>query len=211
MVLIVLFPGWSGNSPKQNFSLLKKRLEEIPGVDVRIIDYLGIKGPFTKLRTKKSIRELVDEAEKSFLKISSKEEKIIAVGHSLGAIILRVLIERGHEFEESIFAGGPHGGFKNKYLWQYPLAVLLGVKPFFELIPGSDFLKSLGQAPRGIYIGSKRDEKVSLESAIPEEANRKICLCCCGHNMFPYKKEEEARSAIPVVVEIIEKYVNKSQ
>lgn len=211
MVLIVLLPGWSGNSPKQNFSLLKKRLEEIPGVRVEIVDYLGIKGPFTKLRTRKSINELANEAEKNLFCINFDAEKVIAIGHSLGAIILRVLIERGHEFEESIFAGGPHGGFKNKYLWQYPLAVLLGVKPFFELIPESDFLKSLGEAPSGIYIGSKTDEKVSLESAIPEEANRKICLCCCGHNMFPYKKEEEARSAIPVVVEIIEKYVNKSQ
>ncbi|KUK49824.1 MAG: hypothetical protein XD75_0172 [Parcubacteria bacterium 33_209] len=209
MVLIVLFPGWSGNSPKQNFSLLKKRLEEIPGVNVKIIDYLGISGPFTKFRTRSSIKELADNAEKNLPYLGG--EKVIVVGHSLGAVILRILVERGHKFDECVFAGGPHKGFKDKYLWQYPLAALLGVKPFFELIPGSDFLKSLGQAPPGIYVGSKIDEKVSSESAIPEEANRKICLCCCGHNMFPYKKEEEARSAIPVVVEIIEKYVNKSQ
>ncbi|MDK2949095.1 MAG: Palmitoyl protein thioesterase [Patescibacteria group bacterium] len=211
MVLIVLFPGWSGNSSKQNFSLLKERLEEIPGVEVETIDYIGIGGPFTKLRTRKSINELANEAEKSLLQLSSSEEKIIAIGHSLGAIIIRLLVERGHKFDECVFAGGPHKGFKNKYLWQYPLATLLGIKPFFELIPGSDFLKSLREVPPGIYVGSKIDEKVSSESAIPEEANRKIYLCCCGHNMFPYKKEEEARSAIPVVVEIIEKYVNKSQ
>jgi len=208
MTLVLLFPGWSGNSPEQNFSLLKERLEEIPGVNVKIIDYLSISGPFTKFRTRSSIKELADNAEKNLPYLGG--EKVIVVGHSLGAIILRLLVKRGHKFEECVFAGGPNKGFKNKY-WQYPLAALLGVKPFFELIPGSDFLKSLREVPPGIYVGSKIDEKVSSESAIPEEANRKIYLCCCGHDMFPKEKEKVSNSAIPVVVEIIEKYVNKSQ
>ena len=207
MVLVLLFPGWSGNSPKQNFALLRERLEEIPGVRVEIVDYLGISGPFTKLRTRSSIKELGRNAQDNLP--YDWEKEVIAIGHSLGAIIIRLLIKRGHKFNECIFAGGPHNGFLQKHLWLYPLAMLLGVKPFFELIPGSDFLKSLGEAPPGIYIGSQIDERVSLESAIPDDARKKISLCC-GHNMFPYKKEEESRSAIPVVVEIVRKYVNNS-
>jgi pimeloyl-ACP methyl ester carboxylesterase len=208
MVLVQLFPGWSGNSPKQNFALLRERLEEIPGVNVVIVEYLGINGPFTKLRTRSSIKELAINAENNIPYLG--EEKVIAVGHSLGAIIIRLLIKRGHKFDECIFAGGPHRGFSAKLLFLYPLALLLRVRPFLEMMPGSDFLKSLGEAPPGIYIGSIKDEAVPLMSAIPEEANKKISLCCCGHNMFPYKKEEESRSAIPVVVEIVRKYVNNS-
>ncbi len=204
-----IFPGWSGKKPKQRLALLKKRLEEIPCVDVVIVEYLGISGPFTKLRTKNSIEELASNAEKNLPYAGG--ERVIAIGHSLGAIILRLLIKRGYKFDLCIFAGGPHKGFSPKFLRLYHLAALLGVKPFFELAPGSDFLKSLGEAPPGIYIGSQIDEKVPIESAIPKTTKRMIYyLYRCGHNMFPHKKKNESASAIPIVVEIVRKYVNNS-
>ena len=206
MVLVVFFPGWSGKKPKQRLALLKKRLEEIPCVDVVIVEYLGISGPFTKLRTKNSIEELASNAEKNLPYAGG--ERVIAIGHSLGAIILRLLIKRGYKFDLCIFAGGPHKGFSPKFLRLYHLAALLGVKPFFELAPGSDFLKSLGEAPPGIYIGSQIDEKVPIESAIPKTTKRMIYyLYRCGHNMFPHKKKNESASAIPIVVEVVRKYV----
>jgi len=209
MVLVVFFPGWSGKKPKQRLALLKKRLGEIPCVDVVIVEYLGISGPFTKLRTKNSIEELADDAEKNLPYAGG--ERVIAIGHSLGAIILRLLIKRGYKFDLCIFAGGPHKGFSPKFLWLYHLAALLGVKPFFELAPDSDFLKLLGEAPPGIYIGSQIDEKVPIESAIPKTTKRMIYyLYRCGHNMFPHKKKNESASAIPIVVEIVRKYVNNS-
>jgi len=209
MVLVVFFPGWSGKKPKQRLALLKKRLGEIPCVDVVIVEYLGISGPFTKLRTKNSIEELASNAEKNLPYAGG--ERVIAIGHSLGAIILRLLIKRGYKFDLCIFAGGPHKGFSPKFLWLYHLAALLGVKPFFELAPDSDFLKSLGEAPPGIYIGSQIDEKVPIESAIPKTTKRMIYyLYRCGHNMFPHKKKNESASAIPIVVEIVRKYVNNS-
>ena len=209
MVLVVFFPGWSGKKPKQRLALLKKRLEEIPCVDVVIVEYLGISGPFTKLRTKNSIEELASNAEKNLPYAGG--ERVIAIGHSLGAIILRLLIKRGYKFDLCIFAGGPHKGFSSKFLWLYHLAALLGVKPFFELAPDSDFLKLLGEAPPGIYIGSQIDEKVPIESAIPKTTKRMIYyLYRCGHNMFPHKKKNESASAIPIVVEIVRKYVNNS-
>ena len=209
MVLVVFFPGWSGKKPKQRLALLKKRLGEIPCVDVVIVEYLGISGPFTKLRTKNSIEELASNAEKNLPYAGG--ERVIAIGHSLGAIILRLFIKRGYKFDLCIFAGGPHKGFSPKFLWLYHLAALLGVKPFFELAPDSDFLKSLGEAPPGIYIGSQIDEKVPIESAIPKTTKRMIYyLYRCGHNMFPHKKKNESASAIPIVVEIVRKYVNNS-
>jgi hypothetical protein len=208
MVLVVFFPGWSGKKPKQRLALLKKRLEKIPCVDVVIVEYLNISGPFTKLRTRSSVEELASNAEKNIP--YAGRERVIAIGYSLGAIILRLLIKRDYKFDLCIFAGGPHKGFSPKFLWLYHLAALLGVKPFFELTPGSDFLKSLGEAPPGIYIGSQIDKKVPIESAIPENAKRRIYLYHCGHNMFPYKKRDESASAIPIVVEIVRRYVNNS-
>ena len=209
MVLVVFFPGWSGKNPQQRFALLRKRLEAIPGVSVVIIDYVDVRGPLTKLRTRSSIEELTSNAERRLP--YTAEERVIAIGHSLGCIIIRSLIKRGHKFDLCIFAGGPHKGFSPKFLRLYHLAALLGVKPFFELAPGSDFLKSLGEAPPGIYIGSQIDEKVPIESAIPKTTKRMIYyLYRCGHNMFPHKKKNESASAIPIVVEIVRKYVNNS-
>jgi hypothetical protein len=209
MVLVMLFPGWSGKKPKQRLALLKKRLEEIPCVDVVIVEYLGVSGPFTKLRTKNSIEELASNAEKNLPYAGG--ERVIAIGHSLGAIIIRLLIKRGYKFDLCVFAGGPHKGFSPKFLRLYHLAALLGVKPFFELAPDSDFLKSLGEAPPGVYIGSQIDRKVPIESAVPETTKRMIYyLYRCGHNMFPHKKKNESASAIPIVVEIVRKYVNNS-
>lgn len=188
--------------------MLRKRLEAIPGVSVVIIDYVDVRGPLTKLRTRSSIEELTSNAERRLP--YTAEEGVITIGHSLGCIIIRSLIKRGHKFDLCIFAGGPHKGFSPKFLRLGHLASLLGVKPFFELTPGSEFLKSLGESPPGIYIGSQIDKKVPIESAIPENAKRRIYLYHCGHNMFPYKKRDESASAIPIVVEIVRRYVNNS-
>jgi hypothetical protein len=206
MVLVIIFPGWSGKKPKQRLALLKKRLGEIPCVDVVIVEYLNVSGPFTTLRTRSSIEELANNAEKNIP--YAGRGRIIAIGHSLGAIILRLLIKRGYKFDLCIFAGGPHKGFSSKFLRLYHLAALLGVKPFFELAPDSDFLKSLGEAPPGIYIGSQIDKKVPIESAIPKIAGRLVFyLYHCGYNMFPHKEKNESASAIPIMAEIIGKYV----
>ncbi|OQC17911.1 MAG: hypothetical protein BWX72_00334 [Firmicutes bacterium ADurb.Bin080] len=206
MVLVIVFPGWSGKNPQQRFALLRKRLEAIPGVSVVIIDYVDVRGPLTKLRTRSSIEELTSNAERRLP--YTAEERVIAIGHSLGCIIIRSLIKRGHKFDLCIFAGGPHKGFSPKFLRLGHLASLLGVKPFFELTPGSEFLKSLGESPPGIYIGSQIDKKVPIESAIPKIAGRLVFyLYHCGHNMFPHKEKNESASAIPIVVEVVRKYV----
>jgi len=209
MVRVVLFPGWSGNSPKQNFSLLKEDLEKIPGIKVEIIDYLGIGGPFTKMRTRDSIWKIIRRAEEKYQQIP-QDEPIIALGHSLGAIILRLLIERGHKFKLAIFAGGPHMGFLPRFKIMEPLALLFRVKLYFELKPGSDFLKILDPPPRGIYIASANDEKVSLESALPSKTVERFILQC-GHDMFPKERDKVPESAIPIVTKIVEEFVKNSQ
>lgn len=210
MVVVAVFPGWSGEDSEQRFLLLRERLEKIPGVKVEIVDYLGVNGPFTKLRTRASITELTNEAEKNLLHLCKGEERIIALGYGLGAIIVRILIMRGYDFERFVSVGGPHKGFSKKYLWLRPLAKLFGAKPFFELMPESDFLKSLKEVPPGIYIGSKIDEIIPPESAVPEEVpetERNFLWFKRHHDMIPSEKQGVPKSAIPVVARIIEKYV----
>ena len=78
MVLVVFFPGWSGKKPKQRLALLKKRLEEIPCVDVVIVEYLGISGPFTKLRTKNLLKSLLATQRK--ISLMQGEEELLLLG-----------------------------------------------------------------------------------------------------------------------------------
>ena len=214
MLVVLLLPGWSGNSSRQNFSLLRKHLEMIPDLRVETIDYLDKEGKFTKLRTRKSVLEYADRAEwdlKRIINSYPEGTKMMAMGHSLGAIILRIFVLKGYEFEELIFAGGPFKGISRKFIPLLPLAAILRIKLFFELSPGSNFLKISTLPISGYYIGSRIDEVVPLESAIPKTAGKKFVLDYCGHNMFPQQDEEFENSAIPVVVDIAREVCEKTQ
>ena len=214
MLVVLLFPGWSGNSSRQNFSLLRKHLEMIPDLRVETIDYLDKEGRFTKLKTRKSVLEYADKAEDNLNRIIEnypEGTKIMAIGHSLGAVILRILALRGYAFEEIIFAGGPFHGFSRKFILLLPLAVILRIKLFFELCPGRDSSKISMLHISGYYIGSRDDEVVPLESAIPKGKEKIIILDHCGHNMFPQRDEEFENSAIPIVVDIAREVCEKTQ
>lgn len=208
-MIVLLIAGWSGNSPQYNFAVLRRELSKIPGVKVYSPDYLEKKG---KLNTKESIEDCANRVEKYFLSIKKDfpEEPIVAMGHSLGALIIRILIKRGHVFEDAIFAGGPHKGISKKFILLYPLAYVLGIKMFFELLPWSNFLEELGKPPEGIYIASSKDEVVPRNSAFPPGAKRGYVVSSCGHNMFPREEEKVPQSVIPIVVAIIKGHMQQA-
>jgi len=185
-----------------------------PDLRVEIVDYLDKKGRFVKLKTRKSVLEYADRAEENLNRIIDsypEGTKIMAMGHSLGAIILRILVLRGYNFKELIFAGGPFRGFSRKYTPLLPLAAILRIKLFFELCPGSNFLKISTLHISGYYIGSRIDEEVPLESAVPKRADKKFILDYCGHDMFPQQDEKFENSAIPIMVDIAREVCEKSQ
>ncbi|MFA7141908.1 MAG: alpha/beta hydrolase [Candidatus Paceibacterota bacterium] len=195
--VVFLIHGWSGN-PEKSLVHLQETLEMIPGIRV-LRPIHGLKGPFSRVRARKNISYHADVVEQT-LKEIPEDAPIIAVGHSMGALILRLLYNRGHRFEEMIFAGGPHKGVSPKVAKLEPLARILGVTPLLEMLPGSSFLEELGSPPPGIYIGGKKDKLVPLHSSIP--TNKGIVLDC-GHDMFP---EGEQGFATKVVVEkVLEK------
>ena len=118
----------------------------------------------------------------------------------MGGIILRLLVNRGHKFNLPIFAASPHKGVSPLVGKLVPVAQVMGVRPLLEMAPESQFLKSLGTPPPGIYIGGREDILVPLHSAIP--VNNGV-IVECGHSMFPNEFEKMASSAIPVVVEAV--------
>lgn len=201
MDVVLLFPGWSGNSTNQNFNLLISNLITNE-FSYEIVDYLHHDGSLKKVKTMDECLKNAESRLKEIRKSYSGNVDFIALGHSLGAIVLRMLIERGNSFKEAIFAGGPHEGYlMRSYFWKLPIAFLLRVKIIFDLAPGSDFLKSLGPLPEGTYIGSINDKKVSLKSAIPGNAKGlRLILLDCSHDMFPCERKKVKSSAIPLVI-----------
>lgn len=177
-IVVLLIHGWSGR-PDKSLIHLQNLLDES---EIRVLRPVhGLRGPFSRIRARKSVSYHADVVEHTLMRVP-EYIPIIAVGHSMGALILRLLYNRGHRFEEMIFAGGPHRGVSSKVAHLAPLAKVLGVTPLLEMLPGSQFLEDLGPPPPGIYIGGKRDKLVPLHSAIP--TNKGIVLDC-GHDMFP--------------------------
>lgn len=203
--IVFLVHGWTG-TPERSLSGLQTILEMIPGIRVVKPLYMDVKGPCTKWRTRKSINFYADVVEAEIEKLPT-DVPIIGVGHSMGAIILRLLHNRGHNFNLPIFAAGPHKGVSPLVGKLVPVAQVMGVRPLLEMAPESQFLKSLGTPPPGIYIGGREDILVPLHSAIP--VNNGV-IVECGHSMFPNEFEKMANSAIPVVVEAVFKEVYKN-
>jgi len=211
-VVFFAVAGWSGNTPGQNFGLLEKRIKERFGENVEMVapDYLKIKGPFKKLRTHKSIWQYARIVQSSLDKVKKEypETPIIIMGHSMGALIVRIMyFWRDSEFADIILVGGPHKGFHERILKLRAVAKAFHIKPFFEMCPESKLLEEIGGFPDdALYIGGEMDNVVPMMSAVPEEMSRKMALPC-DHNMIPYSEEKEADSAIPVILKILEKHV----
>lgn len=206
--IVFLVAGWSENSAWQNFILLRRLLEE-SGFVVVIPEYMDVDGSFTKLRTKKSIEEYAKVVEISLkeVRLQYPDIPIIGIGHSMGALILRILYNKGYVFNDLILAGGPHNGVSKKFLLFFPIAFICKVKVFFQMLPSSKFLASLGELPPvAIYIGGMQDSIVPVISAAPIGMKKKYRLFC-GNNMFPQEESLVEKSAIPLIMEIVrEKY-----
>ena len=163
-------------------------------------------GLLAKLKTKKSIELYAAIVERELEKTKElyPNVPILSLGHSLGGLILCLLCER-HDFEKVIFAGAPFRGFSKVFLKFEILAKLFNVKIFFQMKPGSKFLKSLKLPSDSIVILGERDKVIN---SYPTEGTRISGLW--GHHMFPYEEKDEASSAIPEVMKIIEEMRRKS-
>jgi len=84
---VVGIAGWAGNSPQQNFSIIKEEIErEVPGAKFFSPDYLDAKGFAVRFRSYLTIEEYARRVEQFIEELKEKypDVPIIIFGHSMG-------------------------------------------------------------------------------------------------------------------------------
>lgn len=230
-VLLIVFAlqGWTESGIWKD-SLLKKVLENIPGVKVVIVDYLDGKGKLAQFRSHLTAEQYAARAERVYRQTQTDYPgiPILVLGHSLGGIIARYLCTKGlFPSKNMILAGAPNEGIIYSAvggpvfgLIVFPLLWLLSSEHFCnvpvyrQLLMGSDFLTELNR--HGIpwdayYIKGHRDTTVPTWSSDPNGIG---CRANCDHHLFPFNgrdinslSKEELKtmdnSAIPLVAKIV--------
>jgi predicted alpha/beta-fold hydrolase len=123
LLVIILIQGWSESGAWKN-SLLKKLLENIPGVAVVVPDYLDGKGRFAQFKSHLiveeysfSVRFAIIEAKRNY-----PNATIMVVGHSLGGVIARYLCAEGiFQAKNMILVGTPIRELPAKHLEVRPV------------------------------------------------------------------------------------------
>ena len=157
----LLVPGYFGPLLPSHLRGLSEHLRE-EGMDTAFLNY----------RFWESLEDNVGEiADKLYHQYTSDNQKISAIGHSLGGLVVRDLLTKVPEvFDNAIFLGTPHHGTKMAYLNFF-------VPVCRDMFPSSDYLLKLNSRalPDNIPIlnlVSAYDQMVTpWESALLPEGN----------------------------------------
>lgn len=232
LLVILLIQGWSESGAWLN-ALIKTVLEKIPGVKVVVADYLDGDGKLAQFKSHKTIEEYAEIVGLYYLR--AKENfpgiPIMVVGHSLGGIIARLLCNQGYfPSKDMVLVGTPNGGITYKFLggpiaglFLLPLFWVLSFKSIFtcnvpafrQLLKGSDFLwnLNLNGIPKDAYFVRGLRDRLPRWSSDPHGTGIAVD---CNHHLFPFngkrlenlaskELDELNKSAIPVVIMIVEK------
>ncbi len=185
-------------------------------------EYLDAKGFASKFRSHLTVEQYAEIVEQFLLWIEKHYPSvpIVAIGHSMGGLILKILYRKKHRFERIVFAATPHRGFillpfDEKGRIFKVLGKIFHVPCVIQMLPGSKFLEDLDKdgLPPGDYISGLTDNIVPAWSSIPTAGLGGADITChsvrCGHRMFPHNPEEAESSAIPVVVKIVKERLVK--
>jgi len=217
-LILVAIEGWSENGAEWNYALLKKELENIPGVKVAVPSYLDAKGVFSKFQSHKTVEEYAAIVEDFILKLKAAYPNvpIWVLGHSLGGVIARLLCQKGLFPEENmILAGTPNLGIDFGIVLNATLKFLakkFNVPLIFQLMKGSVFIRELnvkGIPKKARYISGQKDMVVPEWSSNPLGIGYSVPGC--GHKLFPREPEKLKASAIPVVERIVRKGLDKTK
>jgi pimeloyl-ACP methyl ester carboxylesterase len=218
-LIVILIQGWTESGVLKE-SLLRKVLENIPGVKVIVPDYLEktARGKFAKFRTHLRIEQYAAIVAEDYLQVEVAYPgvPIMVVGHSLGGVIARFLHAKDYvPAKNLVLVGTPNKGITYRTVGGefgkvvLPLLKFLARKELcdvpvlYQLLEGSDFLNELNK--RGIpeeaqYISGEYDNVVPLWSSDPLDIGISIK---CGHHLFPSEEELVGNSAIPIVELIV--------
>jgi hypothetical protein len=218
-LVIILIQGWTESGVLKE-SLLKRVLENIPGVKVIVPDYLEktARGKFAKFRTHLKIEQYAAIVSEYYFEAEMTHPgvPIMVVGHSLGGVIARFLHLKGYvPAKNLVLVGTPNKGITYRTVGGefgkvvLPLLKFLARKELcnvpvlYQLLEGSDFLNELnknGIPEEAQYISGEDDKVVPLWSSDPLDVGISVK---CGHHLFPSKEKLVGNSAIPIVELIV--------
>ncbi len=170
-----------------------------------------------------SVRETIPQYAKVVQKMIKKDydnETFILVGYSIGGLIVRYVVEKmGLPVKAVILIGTPNKGIKLRW-WEKLLQGIIRTPCVEDMKRPSKFLCDiLKVSPKNYYhIIGTLDTRVPLNSSIPELAEymknggrsgRVFALPCTHSRLIPKSKEYIENSAIPEIIKIIRKEIEK--
>lgn len=211
---IVLIEGFSATKGSKRLKVLADEIEErFPMEKVFTVEYFEKYGKIGKFLRKKTIPNYADVV---LSQIPKNIFNPIIIGYSMGGIIARYLVEKiRFQAREVILVGTPNKGIKLSTIERL-LPLPQCVKDIEE---NSNFLSNLNLNLTGnaeklffknyYFIGSKSDKRVPLESSIPIRIAGKFFILDTTHsNLIPRTKSDISESAVPVILEILQKTIN---
>lgn len=202
---IIVIGGFSSTGGERIASLVEAiRRESFPGIEVLAPNYFEIYGRLGKFLRKKTISEYARN-------IKLEEPIELVIGYSMGGIILRYLVEKmKFPTKAVILVGTPNRGIKLSR-WEKHLLKLVKVPCIRDIEENSEFLKELSipDSENYYFIGSDKDEKVDIESAIPIPIRKegKFYVLHCNHSGLIPKGGKVENSAIPIIIDILRKEI----
>ncbi len=206
---IIIIGGFSSTGGERIASLVEAIEEEIEGAIVMAPDYFEAYGRLGKyFFRKKTIPEYAN-----LLRLNLADSNSVLIGYSMGGIILRYLVEKfptQFPTKAVILVGTPNRGIKLSPL-EKRLLKLVKVPCIRDIEENSEFLKELSipDSENYYFIGSDKDEKVDIESAIPIPIRKegKFYVLHCNHSGLIPKGGKVENSAIPIIIDILRKEI----
>jgi len=204
--MIIIVGGFSSTGSKRLKTLEEEIKKNFPEEKVLVPEYFERYGKLGKYLRTKTIPEYAWNVQRETLFINNDEP--ILIGYSMGGIITRFLVEKiGLKAKEVILVGAPNRGVKINFVEDKLVGKLVSLPCIREIQPESNFLRLLNWNwhPEGYYfIGSDRDERVPINSAIPMKEEGKFFILHTSHSgLIPKKAEMVPKSAIPIIIEIL--------
>lgn len=212
---IIVIGGFSSTGGERIASLVEAiRREAFPG-EVLAPNYFEIYGKIGKYFRRKTIHKYAKDLLRLNLVDLNENEPIVLIGYSMGGVVLRYLVEKMQfptQFPTKtiVLVGVPNRGIKLSPL-ERVLLKIIKVPCIRDIEENSEFLKELSipDSENYYFIGSDKDEKVDIESAIPIPIRKegKFYVLHCNHSGLIPKGGKVENSAIPIIIDILRKEI----
>ena len=148
-----------------------------------------------------------------------EKPKIILIGYNMGGLICRCLVEKMKLLVTAVILVGTPNRGANFYWREKLLLKMMGNSCLQEMRKPSKFLHDILEIrPENYYyIAGISDKRVPLNSSIPEIGDYvkeggwygRVCAIPCDHSHLMPKIERDIQtSAIPAILEILEKEIS---